>query len=460
MNGHRDVGGPVRSGLRPTESPVRRRGGPSFPAGVVGAVTGDPPRPRRSGREAAQGPRHAFPLAQQVTGVGRESAVSVRPSGGPGDFDPVGAGILTEAEVEAGVAGRLIAAPADAPGGPATTAGRDRDAGADRLALRRRRFQQERQRVTALGAVVEIGQRPVERRDHQVDPAVIVEVAGGEAPADPRDQPGRPGRGGPVDELAAGQTQQELRGHPVGEERAEVVNVPVGGRQVEPAVGVGVEEGDAEAESLAGRDGQAGRRGHVGEDAIAAVLVEGGVLVVEVGDGQVGAAVAVRIAAGDPHPRLVDAVAVARHAGRRRDLLEAEPPRVAEEEIGRLIVGDEEVEPAVAVEVGGDDPQAPAVAVDDPRLGGRVDEPAPVVAEEVVGPAGALQGTAGDVLLQLRVPAGRGMLRVPGEVMADIKVEVAVAVEVGERRRGRPVAIAAQPGPQGDVLERAVPRLR
>ena len=40
--------------------------------------------------------------------------------------------------------------------------------------------------------------------------------------------------------------------------------------------------------------------------------------------------------------------------------------------------------------------------------------------------------------------------------MADVEVEVAVAVEVGEGRRGRPVAVAAQPGAVGDVLERPV----
>ena len=42
---------------------------------------------------------------------------------------------------------------------------------------------------------------------------------------------------------------------------------------------------------------------------------------------------------------------------------------------------------AVVVEVGGDDAEPSAVAVDDPGLGGDVDEPAAVVAEQVVGRA-------------------------------------------------------------------------
>ena len=49
------------------------------------------------------------------------------------------------------------------------------------------------------------------------------------------------------------------------------------------------------------------------------------------------------------------------------------------------------------------------------------------------------------------------MLGIPDEVMADVEVEVAVVVQVGEGGRCRPVAIAAQAGPVGDVLERPVP---
>ncbi len=40
--------------------------------------------------------------------------------------------------------------------------------------------------------------------------------------------------------------------------------------------------------------------------------------------------------------------------------------------------------------------------------------------------------------------------------MANIKVEIAVVVEIGEGRRGRPVAITGKTGLLGDVFERAV----
>ena len=48
------------------------------------------------------------------------------------------------------------------------------------------------------------------------------------------------------------------------------------------------------------------------------------------------------------------------------------------------------------------------------------------------------------------------MLGVPVRVVADVEVEVAVAVEVGERGGRRPVPVAPEAGPCGRVLERAV----
>ena len=80
-------------------------------------------------------------------------------------------------------------------------------------------------------------------------------------------------------------------------------------------------------------------------------------------------AVAVEVARGDPHAGLVVPRGVAGHAGGVPDLLEPHPAEVAEQEVGRGVVGDEQVDPAVVVEVGGDHAEAAAVAVDDPGLG-------------------------------------------------------------------------------------------
>ena len=72
------------------------------------------------------------------------------------------------------------------------------------------------------------------------------------------------------------------------------------------------------------------RAGVVGEEALAEIAIKGGRLAEEVGHGQVDAAVAVEVAAGDPHAGLEAAVG----AARRRpaicaDLLEPEPAQVA-----------------------------------------------------------------------------------------------------------------------------------
>ena len=102
---------------------------------------------------------------------------------------------------------------------------------------------------------------------------------------------------------------------------------------------------------------------------------------------------------------------------------------------------------AVAVEVGGDDSEPAAVAVDDARLGGHVDEPPVVVAEEMVRQRRDRARVARDIDPSARVLADHRVLGVPDAVVADVEVEVAVVVEVGEGRRRRPVAVARQAGP-------------
>ena len=170
------------------------------------------------------------------------------------------------------------------------------------------------------------------------------------------------------------------------------IDVAVGCGQVEPAVVVGVEDDDAESEQEPAGPGQSDGDRPVGEEPAAQVLEEARRLAVEVGDEQVGPAVAVEVAHGRPHAGLVGARGVAGDARRGRDLLEPQAAQVAQEVIGRRVVGDEQVDPPVVVEVRRDDPEPPAVAVDDPRLGRHVHEAAAVVAEQVVGPG---RGTGG-----------------------------------------------------------------
>ena len=51
------------------------------------------------------------------------------------------------------------------------------------------------------------------------------------------------------------------------------------------------------------------------------------------------------------------------------------------------------------------------------------------------------------------------VLGVPDHVMADVQVEVAIIIEVGEGGRGRPIAVARQTHPLRDILESPVPSI-
>ena len=233
--------------------------------------------------------------------------------------------------------------------------------------------------------------------------------------------------------------------------------MPVGLDQVELAVVVGVQRGQAEAQELPGRRGQACGGRPVAEQPAAVVVVERGRLIEEVGDGQVETTVAVEIAAGNTHPGQVSALRVGRQPRLRRLIGEPKAAQVAEEVIRRQIVGHEHVDLAVVVEVGGDDAQAATVEIHDSGLRGHVDEPAAVVAKNVVRQRRECERTAIHIprLGAFRILAEGRIRGVPLQIVADIEIEVAVIVEVGPGRRCGPVAVAPEPRLRCGVLEPA-----
>ncbi len=133
---------------------------------------------------------------------------------------------------------------------------------------------------------------------------------------------------------------------------------------------------------------------------------------------------------------------------KQRQVLEAHPrpvigTPVQEDEVGRHVVGDVEVGPAVVGEVAEDHPEALAAGAAEARLGGGVFEGAVAAVQvEAVGLAVVDVGmavrahAAGDDAADLVV--GEGEVHVVGHV----EVEVAVAVGVAEGRRGAPQGIA------------------
>ena len=101
--------------------------------------------------------------------------------------------------------------------------------------------------------------------------------------------------------------------------------------------------------------------GVVVEDPVAEVLIERAVLVGEIGDEQLGKPIAVDVLGIDAHPRLGHAVDVVGGARDLGDIVERPVTAVQEQEVGVHVVGDEDVDQAVVVEIGRHDAETVAV---------------------------------------------------------------------------------------------------
>ncbi len=206
---------------------------------------------------------------------------------------------------------------------------------------------------------------------------------------------------------------------------------------------------------------EAGLHGDVGEEGVALVVVEGRGVLPEVGDQQLGIAVAVGVAGGEPHAALGVALAVERRAAPQADLGEVAVAVVLVEVVGVRVVGDVEVEVEVAVDVEGRHAEAVVAAdVGQARFAGGVAEAAaPLVLEVAVGLA--LESERPQHHPQpLPVEAEGGAEDVVHggvDVAGDEEVLVAVAVGVEEDGAGRPAVEAGHAGGARDAaLEGAV----
>ncbi len=213
---------------------------------------------------------------------------------------------------------------------------------------------------------------------------------------------------------------------------------------------------------------------HVGEQAGPVVVVENVGVVGEVGDVQVVAAVVVVVSHRHPHVGLLEAQLVEGRARGVAHVLERAVAPVAIEVVGAGVVGHEQVEPAVVVEVEEGHPEAvEAAGVRHPGLPAHVGEgPVAVVVEEMVGGAPEAPGAAHDGLapifavgsarsvrgahrgaggrrfgggwLLTRLASGgrrrRQVLEVERDVAGDEQVQPAVAVVVPEGAAGGPAS--------------------
>ena len=183
-------------------------------------------------------------------------------------------------------------------------------------------------------------------------------------------------------------------------------------------------------------------------------MIQGVGLVPVIGDEQIGPAVAVDILGVHAHPGVGPAVGVVAGARGFGDVLECAIAAIEEHEVRAHVVGDVEVDPAVAVEVGRDDPEALGRRSDRCRPPGHVGERRfPVVSVEDV--RGRLDGGGQTVGPHVRLAAEPIVVRqLPLTIIAHIKVEVAIVVIVEERPAHRPVRTADSRS-LADIPERA-----
>ena len=204
------------------------------------------------------------------------------------------------------------------------------------------------------------------------------------------------------------------------EEVRERVDVAVGDDQVQPAVVVVVDERVPPAQEGDARARHSRGKAHVGEEAAAVVVVEDVVVVGEVRDVDVVASVVVVVADGHAHVGLLEAQLVEGRPRGVADVLEGAVATVAVEVVGTGVVGHEQVEPAVVVEIEEGHPEAEEAArVRHSGLRAHVGEgPVAVVVEQVVGGALEPAGSAHDGLAPVLAVGGARPVAAPIVVRA------------------------------------------
>lgn len=198
----------------------------------------------------------------------------------------------------------------------------------------------------------------------------------------------------------------------------------------------------------------------VGEEQVAVVVVERGVVLGKISDEHVLQAVAVEVGGVDPHTGLGFAFGTDAGPAPGADLAELAVAVVAIEVMDVGVVGDVHVDVAVAVQVRGQDAQSIGFGrVGHAHFGGRVDERAvAAIVEEVV--VAAAQSERADHHLDLVAPsigalAGEHLRQRASHVVGDVQVQVAVSVGVEKGRSGAPARVG-HTGLLTDFLERAV----
>src|SRR5581483_4083489 len=205
---------------------------------------------------------------------------------------------------------------------------------------------------------------------------IVVHIADRQAPPDDGMQEIRPALFARFHQLAAAYVMEKLRWLRIGRGaiyRGDIVyGVPVGDDDVRQAVVVIIEELGAEPDIVDGRLADARREADIGEHARRRFRVEAGRLVLIGSNDEGQLAILVIVGPVYAHAGVRGGVGIVGRAAGLSDVLKEAAPLVVIEVAGKLVVGDGEVYPAVAIIVGNGDAERVAVRVGQPALDGLI----------------------------------------------------------------------------------------
>src|SRR6266704_1847201 len=233
-------------------------------------------------------------------------------------------------------------------------------------------------------------------------------------------------------------------------------------QDVRPTVIVVVKEAATPSDVLV-VDAHSRGKSDVTESAVAVVVIEVAGIVGEVGLENVKPSVAVIIGDRDAHSGLFVAILAVRAAGDHGDIRERSIVIVVKENAGFGIHGDINIGPAIIIKIIGDRGDGiPRPGLEDSRLRADVGKGAvAVVVEENVGVAGSTTRAAHDgdafPLALGGLGLGGSFFRVELDVIADEKIEAAVAVVIEPGTAGAPADLfVVDAGFAGDIGKGAV----
>ena len=263
--------------------------------------------------------------------------------------------------------------------------GDDLEPGTDRIAVRHRSHELNEDRSARLGeAVFEDRDGGFDVRDRQIEIAVAVIVTAGQPPAHVGEGEIGSRLRIAAAEAVAVEAEEEWFLEEWGVVWM-LDDVPIGDHDVTPAVGIEIVDGRAETDEQATDVGDAIPTADMEEVAPSLVAVEGKPLALEVRHPQIGESVTVEVAEVDPHAPVGDPLVVEGRTTDQPHLREVATAVVDVEEVVGGVIGHVDVEVAIDVEIGQEHPEPLAILPQPHRGGGIGERAVPVAEIDRIG---------------------------------------------------------------------------